>query len=212
MDLSNLVKKGSLSYSNTIKILFFIILLVLTGESSSGNLFLLNNFSNNTQDDYTSFYFREVEFKITKQRNYNSSNSLLIFRASDGKYHNISLNLNITLGYVKADLIVENCQDYGAGPTTQDEIGNFSYNFVAYEIELKALTPTNRSDPNNYFPYSIEVNGSYFLEDHGPLENSLGDLQYNPNSCQWGLSLEPITIIFGFFGAVVISLVYRKLQ
>lgn len=127
----------------------------------------LNIEESGTDTNYIPFYFPKIEYRDSFV-DYNESNSLIIFIASDNKYHNISLHLNITKGEALIDPLVENCEDYGAVERTNGLIGMFSFNFVAYNVELKAQSDSNQSIPNNYFPYTVEVNGSYFLEDFGP--------------------------------------------
>lgn len=116
-------------------------------------------------DNYIPFYFPQVDYRDSYIER-NESNLKVIFEASDGKYHNLSLTVNITKGKLEIDLLVDNCQDFGAGHVTNGSSGSFSYNFIAYKVELQSASESNQTIPNNYFGYTVEVNGSYLLVDH----------------------------------------------
>ena len=153
---------------------------------------------------YEQFYFPYIERFVE----FNETNSLVAFQSTDNKYHNVMLRVNISKGGISIITEVENCQDYDEAIIVTELNESSLYNFIVFKIEFFPEVGVNRSDPNNYLPFTIEVNGSYFVEDLGPARNNLGELERRP--C-WGVDgFEYFSVLINISFVTTIVLVVRK--
>ena len=160
---------------------------IFNNTHSTGNFVYTDNSS-----DFINFYFID------------KTNKSQIFLDNENYYHNISLYVNISSGARLAiDIYSESCDvNYALFTDLQGEKDYF-FNFITYTVTISL------SRGYDYQPDFI--NGSYFLIDHGRINNYLGEARYDPGSCKSFPNIStPLIPVFLAFGMLfLVAVCYR---